>query len=189
MNPGRSVTLALLTAALLGAICAIALTRPAAAAPPSGYSPAAAAATPSGYNDAVGALWNRSLPDTHGASQPLAQYRGRIVVLNFWASWCGPCVKEMPALSDLQRRYAQKGVQFVGIGIDSAPNVTHFLEKVKVDYPIYVAGFGGADIARQFGNTTGGLPFTVVIDKTGRVRYTKLGEIDAATLSAQLNLL
>jgi thiol-disulfide isomerase/thioredoxin len=95
----------------------------------------------------------------------------------------------MPALSDLQRRYAQKGVQFVGIGIDSAQNVTQFLEKVKVDYPIYVAGFGGTDIARLFGNTTGGLPFTVLIDKTGRVRYTKLGEIDAATLGAQLNLL
>jgi thiol-disulfide isomerase/thioredoxin len=169
--------MALLTAASLSAVCIAALTRPASAAPPSDY------------HDAVGTLWSRSLPDTSGTSQPLAQYRGRTVVLNFWASWCGPCVKEMPALSDLQRRYAQKGVQFVGIGIDSAQNVTQFLEKVKVDYPIYVAGFGGTDIARLFGNTTGGLPFTVLIDKTGRVRYTKLGEIDAATLGAQLNLL
>jgi thiol-disulfide isomerase/thioredoxin len=177
MNPGRSVTLALLAAATFGAVCATALTRPASAAPPADY------------HDAVGALWSRSLPDPHGASQPLAQYRGRAVVLNFWASWCGPCVKEMPALSDLQRRYAPKGVQFIGIGIDSAPNVTQFLGKVKVDYPIYVAGFAGTDIARQFGNAAGGLPFTVVIDKTGRVRYTKLGTIDAATLSAQLNLL
>jgi thiol-disulfide isomerase/thioredoxin len=83
----------------------------------------------------------------------------------------------MPTLADLSRRYAGTGVQFIGIGVDSNQNVETFLRKVPVDYPIFVSGFGGADLAREFGNTEGALPFTVVIDANGAVRSTKLGEI------------
>jgi thiol-disulfide isomerase/thioredoxin len=151
--------------------------------------PALAASAYAAYDGAVQTLYKTSLPDAAGAQQSLGQYRGKPVVVNFWASWCAPCVKEMPALSGLQRQYAKKGVAFVGIGVDSAKNVSQFLSKVKVDYSIYVAGFGGADLARQFGNNAGGLPFTIVIDKAGHVRYTKLGEIDPAALGATLNAL
>jgi thiol-disulfide isomerase/thioredoxin len=150
---------------------------------------AQAVAANAAYDGAVQSLYRTSLPDTGGAPRSFAQYRGKPVVVNFWASWCAPCVKEMPALSELQRRYASKGVAFVGIGVDSAKNITQFLDKVKVSYPVYVAGFGGADLARQFGNNAGGLPFTVVIDRSGRVRYTKLGEVDPAALGAALNAL
>lgn len=150
---------------------------------------ARAASANSAYDGAVQALYKTSLPDAAGAQRSLAQYRGKPMVVNFWASWCAPCVKEMPTLSELQRQYAKKGITFVGIGVDSPKNVSQFLGKVKVDYPVYVAGFGGTDLARQFGNSAGGLPFTIVIDKAGHVRYTKLGEVDPAKLGATLDAL
>jgi thiol-disulfide isomerase/thioredoxin len=112
-----------------------------------------------------------------------------VIVVNFWASWCGPCVEEMPELSALQREYAKKGVQFVGLGVDSTQNVKTFLQKVKVDYPVYVTGFGGADLAREFGNNAGALPFTVVIDAKGQIRSTKLGQIKPDELKQTLDSL
>jgi thiol-disulfide isomerase/thioredoxin len=136
-------------------------------------SPAFASPRP----DAVAELWRAPLTDVAGKPKGLDAYKGRVLVVNFWASWCGPCVREMPTLADLSRRYAGTGVQFIGIGVDSNQNVETFLRKVPVDYPIFVSGFGGADLARDFGNAAGALPFTVVIDANGAVRSTKLGEI------------
>ncbi|MCG1038312.1 MULTISPECIES: TlpA disulfide reductase family protein [Burkholderiaceae] len=178
-------------AARLAAACLLCAPLPACAAQPAGAAQSAYAVAPpyTAHDDAVRALFASSLPDPAGQPQPLAQYRGKVTVVNFWASWCAPCVKEIPALSRLQRRYADKGVRFVGIGVDSARNVSQFLSKVTIGYPVYVAGFGGANLARQFGNQAGGLPFTVVIDKSGHVRYLKLGEIDAARLSMKLDAL
>jgi len=135
------------------------------------------------------ALWASAMPNTSGQTQTLSKYKGHPLVVNFWASWCGPCVQEMPELSAMQTQYLSKGIQFVGIGIDSPDNIKEFTKKVKVTYPIYVAGFGGADLARAFGNSAGGLPFTVVIDAQGKVRYAKLGRIDAAELRQALSAL
>lgn len=150
---------------------------------------ASAAATSPAQPNAVGQLWSAAVTDTDGKAQSLAAYKGRPIVVNFWASWCGPCVAEMPELSALQREYQKKGIQFVGVGVDTATNVKAFLQKVKVDYPIYIAGFGGADLARAFGNQAGGLPFTVVIDAKGAVRSTKLGQIKPDELRHTLDAL
>ena len=138
---------------------------------------------------AVAQLWAAPVTNADGKPQSLALLKGHPVVINFWASWCGPCVEEMPALSQLQREYAKKGIQFVGLGVDSDKNVQAFLQKVKVAYPVYVTGFGGADLARAFGNTAGGLPFTVVIDAKGNIRSTKLGQIDPQALKQTLDAL
>jgi thiol-disulfide isomerase/thioredoxin len=146
------------------------------------------AATPAGGNP-VEQLWKTTPPGASGTSQPLAAFKGKPVVVNFWASWCGPCVKEMPALSAMQREYQKKGITFIGLGVDSEKNINDFLKKVPVDYPVYVTGFGGADLARSFGNNAGGLPFTVVIDSTGTVRETKLGEVNEAELRKTLDAL
>jgi thiol-disulfide isomerase/thioredoxin len=143
------------------------------ATPSAATTPALVPAEP----DAVAELWHAPLTDTAGKPHGLEAYKGRVLVVNFWASWCGPCVREMPALAELSRQYAGKGVQFIGIGVDSQQNVQSFLRKVPVDYPIFISGFGGADLARGFGNAAGGLPFTVVIDANGVVRSTKLGEV------------
>jgi thiol-disulfide isomerase/thioredoxin len=145
---------------------------------------------PSPPTDPVQALWASTLlHDPDGKPATLAAFKGHIVVVNFWASWCGPCVEEMPALMTLNNEYAKKGVKFVGIGVDSEKNVKAFLQKVPVDYPVYVSGFGGADLARNFGNTAGGLPFTVVIEATGAVRSTKLGQIEPTELKKTLDTL
>jgi thiol-disulfide isomerase/thioredoxin len=93
----------------------------------------------------------------------------------------------MPLLTELSRQYADKGVQFIGIGVDSDQNVQSFLRKVPVSYPIFVSGFGGADLARSLGNAAGGLPFTVVIDANGAVRSAKLGEINPGELRRALD--
>ncbi|GAB3627210.1 alkyl hydroperoxide reductase [Pandoraea terrae] len=126
---------------------------------------------------AVQQLFATKLPDLKGAEQPIAQWHGKTLVVNFWAPWCGPCVEEMPDLGTLSHEFSGKDVQFVGIGIDSAQNMIAFEQKVKVDYPLLVAGYAGTDLARAFGNTAGGLPFTVVIDGAGKVRIQKLGRI------------
>lgn len=155
----------------------------------SGNSGVADAASVAGKQDAVGQLWTAAVTTPDGKPQSLSAYKGRPIVVNFWASWCGPCVEEMPELSALQREYAKKGIQFVGLGVDSAANIQNFLKKVPVDYPIYIAGFGGADVARAFGNTAGGLPYTVVIDANGTVRATKLGQIKMDELRHTLDTL
>jgi thiol-disulfide isomerase/thioredoxin len=138
---------------------------------------------------AVAQLWAAPVTDANGKPQSLSLFKGHPVVVNFWASWCGPCVEEMPALSQLQRQYAHKGIEFVGLGVDSDKNVQAFLQKVRVEYPVFVVGFGGADLARAFGNNAGGLPFTVVIDAKGNIRSTKLGQIQPAELKRTLDAL
>ena len=144
---------------------------------------------PASKESAVAQLWAMPVKTADGKPESLTALKGRPTVVNFWASWCGPCVEEMPALSQLQRDYAGKGIQFVGLGVDSEKNVQSFLQKVQVAYPVYVTGFGGADLARAFGNTAGGLPFTVVIDAKGKIRATKLGQIDPKALKQTLDSL
>jgi len=152
-------------------------------------SDVAYAAQPDTQQGAVQQLWTAPVTSVDGKPQSLSLLKGHPIVVNFWASWCGPCVEEMPELSQIQREYAKKGIQFVGLGVDSAKNIQTFLQKVKVAYPIYVTGFGGADLARTFGNNAGGLPFTVVIDAKGNIRSTKLGQIDPAALRRTLDTL
>ncbi len=139
--------------------------------------------------NAVDMLWAAPMTDADGKPQALTAFKGQKVVVNFWASWCGPCVEEMPELVRLSHEYRKKGIRFIGIGVDSEKNVKAFLQKVKVDYPVFVSGYAGADLARQFGNSAGALPFTVVIDETGKVRETKLGQIQPDALKRTLDAL
>ena len=129
-------------------------------------------------------FFDLTLPDPDGRAQPLSQYRGRPLVANFWATWCAPCVKEMPDLDALHRRFT--GVQFVGIGIDTVDNIVQFIRKVPVGYPLLVAGTEGVDILRQLGNTSGGLPFTVVFDADGGIRRSILGQVSSQDLAQTL---
>lgn len=135
------------------------------------------------------ALYDAKLPDLRARAQSLQQWRGKILVVNFWASWCGPCVREMPALSSLNDRYRAKKVQFVGIAVDTKTNVNQFLKKVTIDYPILIAGFEGTDLAEKLGDKLKGLPFTVIIDADGDVAYRKLGEIDPSVIAGELDRL
>jgi peroxiredoxin len=135
---------------------------------------------------AVSILFAQTLPDSEGRMRPLADLRGRPIVVNFWATWCPPCVEEMPELSSLHRDISGGGAQIIGIGIDSAVNIAQFARKSPVSYPLLVAGLGGTELARQFGNQASVLPFTVVVDGQGRVVERVVGRVDIARLRSQL---
>jgi peroxiredoxin len=142
------------------------------------FSPSAAT------DDAVALMYGQTLPDHAGQAYDLGQLRGRTVVLNFWATWCPPCIEEMPELAELHLEIASRNATVIGIGVDSAANVREFAEKHRFPYPLLVAGMGGTELARQFGNTIGALPFTAVIDPRGRIVERKLGRIRIDALRA-----
>lgn len=135
---------------------------------------------------AVTELMAQSLPDASGKPQRLDQWQGKILVVNFWATWCAPCVKEMPELAALQTELAGKPIQILGIGIDSAANIADFASKYQITYPLIVAGMGGAKITRAFGNQAGGLPYTVIIGRKGELHKTYLGQLDIQELRRDL---
>jgi len=137
-------------------------------------------------HSAVEVLFGSTMPDAQGREVRLAEWRGRPLVVNFWATWCPPCVGEMPELSDMQRDYAARGLQILGIGIDSDRNIREFAEKMPMSYPLLVAGAGGSELTRRFGNTSGSLPFTAVVDRQGRIRHRILGRFDNAELRAAI---
>lgn len=131
---------------------------------------------------ATATLFAATLPDTRGVATPLARWQGQPLVLNFWATWCAPCVAEMPDLQKLFEAYQARGVGFVGIGIDKAEAIAEFATRVGVTYPLLVGGYSGTDLARDFGNANGSLPFTVVLNRNGGVAATRLGRIRAENL-------
>ena len=117
-----------------------------------------------------------TVADLAGKPRRLDEWRGKLVVLNFWATWCPPCLKEMPAFVRLQQRYAAQGLQFIGIALDTREEVAKFVQEHGIDFPILV---GEDDVARymlRLGNTIGALPFSVVVDRDGTVRHTHQGE-------------
>ncbi|RJF97772.1 TlpA family protein disulfide reductase [Noviherbaspirillum saxi] len=136
---------------------------------------------------AVHALLAASLPDASGKMQPLSQWKGRPLVVNFWATWCAPCVDEMPELSALQKELEARGkTQILGIGIDSPANIAQFVSKYNISFPIYVGGMGGSEYSRQLGNQVGGLPFTVLIDSNGQVKKAYSGRLKIDELRKDL---
>lgn len=131
-------------------------------------------------------LFGQSLPDLQGKIQPLSQWQGKTLIVNFWASWCAPCVKEMPELSALQQDIKAQGVQIIGIGIDSEEKIREFSARHPVSYPLYVSGMEGIELGRMMGNTRGGLPFTLLLDSNGKLKKSYLGQLDMAELRKDL---
>jgi thiol-disulfide isomerase/thioredoxin len=124
----------------------------------------------------TGGLWQMSFDRPDGTPLALASLRGRPLVLNFWATWCPPCVKEMPEIDRFHREFAGRGWQVLGLAVDRVQPVREFLARTPVGYAIGMAGLGGTELSRQLGNASGGLPFTVVFDREGLIAHRKLGE-------------
>jgi thiol-disulfide isomerase/thioredoxin len=136
---------------------------------------------------AVETFLQKELRSPEGEILPSSTWRGKILVLNFWAPWCPPCVEEMPELVRVQERYRAKNVLFVGIGVDSPSNLRQFLVKTPVNYPIVLGGLEGSNWAKSMGNPSSGLPFTVLIDEKGGIKKVKLGKISEDELSSWLD--
>ena len=128
------------------------------------------------------------LPDRYGKDQDFEQWRTRILIVNFWATWCEPCRDEVPDLLRIQAKHAAKSVQVVGIALDSADKVREFADEYHIGYPLLIGGMQIMDIARRLGNTAGGLPYTVVMDASGKVVVKHLGRISEAQLEAAVRL-
>jgi peroxiredoxin len=133
-------------------------------------------------DDPVRLMRALSLPDAEGRPYPLAETAGKTVVLNFWATWCPPCIEEMPELAELHREIARSNGAVIGIGIDSPSNVREFASKHQFPYPLLVGGMGGTELSRRFGNSSGALPFTIVIAPDGRIVKRILGRVRLAQL-------
>ena len=135
------------------------------------------------------ALMGVSLPDPSGKEQPLAQWTGKVLVVNFWATWCAPCREEMPMFMKVQESLGPRGVQFVGIAVDNADKVRQYADELKLNYPTLIGGFGAMELSKTLGNTVMALPFTVILDRSGRVAHTQLGPLKEDQLTAILRQL
>jgi peroxiredoxin len=127
-----------------------------------------------------------SLPDTRGVPRSVAEWDDKLLVVNFWATWCPPCLKEIPAFIELQERYAKDGLQFVGIAIDELAAVQEFIAKHHVNYPILVSEDAAIQVAKNFGNLIGALPYTAIVANGGRIVFTKRGELSRAEAEAAI---
>ena len=126
------------------------------------------------------------LPDSKGVQQALKQWQGQVLVVNFWATWCPPCRKEIPEFGRLSQKYRDRKVQFVGISIDTPKNVVDFQAKMKVPYPLLIASPQVIALTEELGNSSQGLPFTVIYARNGSIAQVKLGTLSETELDARL---
>ena len=170
---------ALAAAAAGGALLYRQQAAPAAPVPDSPRLPAAA----------LTRLMALSLDDSAGRPQAFSQWQGKILVVNFWATWCAPCREEMPAFSRLQAKLGGNGVQVVGIGIDSPSAIKEYAYQTPQAYPLLIGGSDGLELMGQLGNTRGALPYTLVIDRRGQPSFSRLGLVSETQLENLLSSL
>jgi thiol-disulfide isomerase/thioredoxin len=128
-------------------------------------------------------------PDLDGDLRKLSEWQGKVVVLNFWATWCPPCREETPLFVALQEEYGSRGVQFIGLAIDEPEAVQTFVDTYGVEYPILLGDIDAAELSRQLGNRFGGLPFTVIVDRDGRIAARHFGGLKREQLEPLLQRL
>ncbi|MDD5271943.1 MAG: TlpA disulfide reductase family protein [Methylovulum sp.] len=127
-----------------------------------------------------------TLPDVAGVPHNSTQWQGHIRVVNFWATWCPPCRKEIPEFIALQNELASQGVVFLGIAIDEEKAVKNYHEDMAFNYPVLVATTTGLELAREFGDAMDAVPFTVIVNQQGQIIYQKPGEVSKAELISQI---
>jgi len=125
-----------------------------------------------------------SLLDLNGERRYLSEWKGKLIAINFWATWCAPCREEIPAFVELQEKYATQGLQFIGIALQQADEVRDFIEEYNVNYPSLVGGDEVIKVANQLGNNIGAIPYTVIINSKGKIAFTRRGPLSKLEVEA-----
>ena len=134
----------------------------------------------------VDALFSTPLANLSGGKDTLEKWRGRVLVVNFWATWCAPCREEIPLFVRMQQRLGDRGLQFIGIAIDRPVPVAAFQREYAMNYPILIGGLETMELLRATGNRAGVLPFTLIVDRKGRLVGRKLGILKEGQLEAMI---
>jgi len=135
-------------------------------------------------SSAESALWQSKFARLDGPELAMASLRGRVLLINFWATWCAPCVEELPLLSSFYQEYSAKNWQMLGLAVDQPEPVKRFLKLNPVAFPVVLAGGSGIEVSRSLGNAAGALPFTVVLGSDGRLAQRKIGRVTPDELRA-----
>ncbi|NOQ16357.1 MAG: redoxin domain-containing protein [Methyloprofundus sp.] len=130
-----------------------------------------------------------SLPDRQGKIQAISLWKDKIRIINFWATWCPSCLKEIPDFIQLQKKYAPQNVQFIGIAIDNPADVEDYLSFIDINYPILLAPSEGGLIAKQLGNIVSAIPYTVIVNKKNEIIFRHPGELSKELIEKQLEIL
>ncbi len=138
--------------------------------------------TPSTQN--LQRLWGSSYQHPNGDDVDWNQFKGRHLIINFWATWCGPCVEEMPLIDRFYKENKANGWQVVGLAIDQPSRVKAFLSQTPVSYPVVLAGLGGTELSQALGNESGALPFTIILDANEHVLFKKIGKLKVEELTS-----
>ena len=133
-------------------------------------------------------LWQLKFDTPDGGQLSMASLRGKPLLLNFWATWCPPCVEELPLINGFYRENSVKGWQVLGLAVDQLDPVKRFLANAPVSFAVAMAGIPGVEISKSLGNLSGGLPFTVVIRSDGAVAHRKMGKVTPEDLRAWASL-
>lgn len=138
------------------------------------------------FTGSTTALYASSFPDGQGNIQAIQQWKGKVSIINFWATWCPPCREEMPELSDLQEKYKDQGVVVIGISTDTVDKIRDFVAESPVSYPLLAGDTQAMDLSEQLGNTKSALPYTVIVRADGTIANTYFGRIDTELLEKTL---
>jgi thiol-disulfide isomerase/thioredoxin len=130
------------------------------------------------------AFWGATLDTPSGEPLPLRSLLGQPLLVNFWATWCPPCVEELPLLESFYQQQKAKGWRLLGIAIDQPSAVRNWLQRSPLSFPIALGGLQGSEMSKQLGNAAGGLPFSVLFSARGEVLERKLGQLSASDLSS-----
>ena len=136
-----------------------------------------------GSSATAAVIYATSFPDLEGVPQSLGQWSQKLLILNFWATWCAPCIEEIPMLVRMQEKYAAAGLQIVGIAADSRLNSLNFAKKLSINYPVLPDDSRAIEFSKRVGNRLGLLPFSIVLSPSGEIVTTKLGVMTEAEIS------
>lgn len=118
-----------------------------------------------------------TLTDLQGNPRQVKEWNGQVLALNFWATWCPPCRKEIPEFVALQKKYGKQGLQFVGIALQKPADVRGFIRQFHVNYPVLAGEMPVIQVAKAYGDNVGALPYTVIIKRDGRIAFTRAGAL------------